>query len=178
MGHTLVTRINQEDLSYINAVISSAGIRTNKIPFGRNCDREAADRILPYHFTVFHWAKSDDEKYLRRLKSIKNPGPCSLKITGTSIMCPVEEGSTLLYFTFEPDQRYRQCADAIQKAMQGPTSTFYHITLAVSKDYDEIEILKQMIDHKVAFPFSMCVEGFDLYHIWNPVRKVGEYCLM
>lgn len=33
MGHTLVTRINQEDLSYISDVISSTGIQTNKIPF-------------------------------------------------------------------------------------------------------------------------------------------------
>ena len=174
MGHTLVTRINQEDLSYINDIIFATGIRTNKIPFGRNCDREAADRVLPYHFTVFHWAKSYDEKYLNRLKGLKNPGPCSLKITGTSIMCPVEEGSALLYFAFDPDQRYEQCANAIQKVMQGPTSGFYHITLAVSKDFDEIEALKQMVDRTVTFPFYVRVEGFDLYHIWKPVRRVGS----
>jgi hypothetical protein len=175
MGHTLVTRINQEDLAYISAVISATGIRTNKIPFGRNCDREAADRILPYHFTVFQWAKPDDEKYLRRLKDFKNPGPCSLKVTGTSIMYPVEEGAALLYFDFEPDQRYGRCVNAIQKAMHGPTSSFYHITIAVSMDYDEIEVLKQKIDHTVTFPFIVRVEGFDLYHIWKPVKRVGDF---
>lgn len=178
MGHTLITRINQEDLSYINDVMSSTSIRTNKIPFGRNCDRETADWILPYLFTVFHWGKSDDEKYLNRLKDLKNPGPCSLKITGTSIIYPAEEGSALLYFAFEPDQRYGQYANAIQKAMQGPTSDFYHITLAVSKDYDEIEVLKQMLDCTVTFPFFVRVEGFDLYHVWKPGRRVGEYCLV
>lgn len=175
MGHTLVTRINEEDLAYINAVISSTGVRTNKIPFGRDCDREAADRILPYHFTVFHWAKRDDEKYLSRLKNFKNPGPCSLKITGTSIMWPAEEGSALLYFTFEPDQSYRQCADAIQEVMQGWTSDFYHITLAVSKDHGQIQMLKQMVDRAVSYPFSVRVDGFDLYHIWRPVRRVAGY---
>ncbi len=172
MGHTLVTRINQEDLSYISDVISSTGIQTNKIPFGRNCDRETANQILPYHFTVFHWAKSDDEKYLSRLKGIKKLGPCSLKITGTYIMYPAEEDSALLFFTFVPDEQYEHCASVIKKAMQGTTSSFYHITIAVSKDYDEIKALKQMIDCKFRYPFTVRVEGFDLYHIWRPVRGV------
>lgn len=148
-----------------------------KKPFGRNCDREAADRILPYHFTVFHWAKSDDEKYLGRIKGLNNPGPCSLKITGTYIMYPAEEGSGLLFFTVEPDERYDYCASAIEKAIKRPTSSFYHITIAVSKDYDEIAVLKRMIDRTVRYPFSVRVDGFDLYHIWKPVKRVQEYCL-
>lgn len=175
VGHTLVTRLGKKDLSYISGIISSTGFQTNKIPFGRNCDRETANRVLPYHFTVFHWPKEDDEKYLHRLKRFTNPGPCSLKITGTAIRYPAEEGSALLYFVFEPDRRYEQCANAVQQAIQKPTSGFYHITLAVSRDFREIEILKQMVDRTVSYPFSVRVEGLDLYHIWRPIRKVEEY---
>ena len=175
MGHTLITRLDQDSLARLDGIISGTGMRTNKIPYGRGCDRETANRILPYHLTVFHWAKTEDEKYLRRLERFHTPGPFSLSVTGTSIMYHAEEDSALLYFRLRPDQAYKKCVSALEQALQVSTQSFFHMTLAVGKDAAEIERLRQRIDSRAAYPFSLRAEGFDLYHIWKPVRKVAQY---
>ena len=174
MGHTLVTRLNKQDLALIKSAILKTGIRTNKIPYGRGCDRDAADQILPYHVTVFHWGKTDDEIYLRRLRDYRTSGSCSLKITGSSIL-QGKEGSAVLCFEISPDKSFLAQAAELEKILQGKTSDALHMTLAVSQDHREIRLLKKRIDESLSYPFSIRVEGYGLYHIWKPVKKVAEY---
>lgn len=174
MGHTLVTRLNKHDLALIQATVLKTGIPANKIPFGRGCDREAADRVLPYHITFFHWGKKDDETYLRRLKGYKAPGTCVLAITGSTIL-PGAEGSVVLCFTISPDKNYLVQAAELERILQGKTSASLHMTLAVSQDHREIRLLKRKIDEALMYPLLIRVEGYDLYHIWRPVKKVAEF---
>ena len=174
MGYTLVTRLNKEGLASIKSAVIKTGIRTNKIPFGRGCDRDAADQVLPYHVTVFHWGKTDDEIYLRRLRDYRTSGSCTLKITGSSILHGAE-GSAVLCFEIFPEKSYLAQAAELEKILQAKTSDSLHMTLAVSQDHREIKILKKKIDESLSYPFSVRVKGYDLYHIWKPVKKVAEY---
>ena len=66
-------------------------------------------------------------------------------------------------------------AAEIEKILQVKTSDSLHLTLAVSQAHREIRILKKKIDESLSYPFSVRVEGYDLYHIWKPVKRAVEY---
>lgn len=172
MGHTLVARFDTEGERKILSLVETGGLKhlPNKIPYGRDCDREEADERLPYHMTVFHWGKAQDAVYLDRLQSFQFT-PCSIKVTGVSIMY-AEEGSTLLYLNVEPDQGYMKLKEGLECALQSYTSGFLHITLAVSKEHDQILELKKSIEKQTEFPFILNVSSLGLYHIWRPVELI------
>ena len=174
MGYTLITRFSAESLSYINEIISNTGIPSNKIPFGRDCDRVKADKLLPYHVTVLSWKRQYDDVYLPLIRGYQCPGPSLLSITGTTTLLG-QEGSLVLCFKINPGGTYLKYTHELGQRLHIKTSRFPHITLAVSKNHDEIKRIKQMIDASLKYPFSVTVEGFDLYHVWKPVKKVGEY---
>ena len=72
MGHTVVAGFDKKSSEMINELMRP--FNANKIPFGRNCDREAANREMDYHMTVFHWAKSIDSYYLEKIKGFSSEG--------------------------------------------------------------------------------------------------------
>ena len=168
MGHTLVARFGPESRRFLHSLMEPFG--ANKIPFGRSCDREAANREMDYHLTLLHWAKTQDEYYLDRIKDF-SPIPCQIRVTGAQIL-PVEEGSLLLYFSAEPASGFRELVASLEQKAQVPCSGFLHITLAVSQDSREIEAIHRHIRQTVPFPFMLDIEGLDLYHIWRPTKKV------
>lgn len=173
MGHTLVTKIEDADLYRISRLFEENNRKNNKIPYGRDCDREAANQILPYHITVFHWAKTEDEKYLNLLKNFESC-PCQVEVTGCSVMY-AEENSRLLYFSVEPAAGYRDMVGQLERQLYCRTSSFLHMTFAVSKDAEYIDSLEQMVNRKVTFPFPLHIVGLDLYHIWKPVKYIGTF---
>ena len=72
MGHTLVTRFDNSDYDRIRELMKRIGGEdSNKIPFGRDCDRTTANQKLPYHITVAHWAKREDETCIKQLEGLK-----------------------------------------------------------------------------------------------------------
>lgn len=168
MGHTLVARFGPESRSFLHSLMAPFG--ANKIPFGRSCDREAANREMDYHLTLLHWAKTQDEYYLNRIKDFV-PIPCQVRVTGVQVM-PAEEGSLLLYFSVEPASGFRELAASLGQKTQVPCAGFLHITLAVSQDSREIEAIYRRIRQTVSFPFTLDIEGLDLYKIWRPTKKV------
>lgn len=174
MGHTLVAQWNNDEFSRISrlAGLQPAG-RYNKIPFGRNCDREDADLVLPYHMTVFHWRKSEDGRYLDRLNSLVFH-PFRILVDAADVMC-AEEGSFLLYLSVSPGAGYFSFVNELERILDARTSGFLHITVAVSKDENEISTLYRNISGGVTFPFSVSVSTLALYHIWNPVRLVKTW---
>lgn len=168
MGHTLVTRFTPESLEFLHRLMKPFG--ANKIPFGRDCDREEANSVMDYHLTLLHWAKGRDAYFLDCIRGFQ-PAPCQLRVTGMQVMY-AEEGSWLLYFAVEPGPGFRELTAALTEKTQASCSGFLHITLAVSKDYAAIESVRGHIQGNVEFPFCLDVEGLDLYHIWRPTKKV------
>ena len=146
---------------------------SNKIPFGRDCDRKEANAVLEYHMTLLHWAKSRDNYYLERIEGFQ-PTPCRIRVTGAKTMHGCE-GSLLLYFAVEPDQGFRELVRALEQQTGSACSGFLHITLAVSKDHSAILALGHRIREKVTFPFVLDIDGLDLYHIWRPTKKVRSF---
>ncbi|MBR6570014.1 MAG: hypothetical protein IKK75_06120 [Clostridia bacterium] len=145
----------------------------NKIPFGRGCDREAANAEMDYHLTLMHWSKEWDAQYLPLVENLK-PSACRINVTGKQMMC-AEEGSLLLYLTVEPSNGYPEMIEKLEKSMAMLSNGFLHITLAVSQHAQDIISIDQQLQETVDFPFELTIEGFDLYHIWKPTRKMRSW---
>lgn len=171
MGHTLVLRFDPSGYRKIQDLTGS--MHVNKIPFGRDCDREAANRAMKSHLTVFHWGKEKDGLYLPKLEGYRFR-PCRIRITGCRRMS-AEENSCLLYLQAEPSEGYREMASELERTLRCRTSGFMHVTLAVSKDEKEIRRLEEAVLSRAVFPFELKAEGLDLYHIWKPTRFVRSY---
>lgn len=176
MGHTLVTRFDFIGYKKICSLVEDAEGKHQKllkIPYGRNCNRVEADKNLPYHMTVFHWGKEQDSIYLVRMHEFQF-SPCSLTVTGVSCMY-AEEGSLLLYLDVITDREYGQMRTHLEKILQNHTTVFPHITLAVSKDHEAILKLKSCVEKKDVFPIQLNIIALDIYHIWNPVKRVATF---
>ena len=87
MGHTFVTRFDQAGYERIYSLMR--GKNANKIPYGRNCDRELANGILDYHITMVHWGKAQDKDYLNKLWDFQFV-PCQVTVTGVSMIAAEE----------------------------------------------------------------------------------------
>ena len=168
MGHTVVTRFDPAGYERIYSLMKDK--KANKIPYGRNCDRDLANEIMDYHITMVHWGKAQDNDYLNKLPEVQFV-PCQVTVTGLSVMA-AEEGSCLLYFDVIPGEGFARMRKNLEQALQTGCSGFLHMTLAVSKDRGEILKIKEQLEKEAVFPFTLNVEGLDLYHIWKPVKKV------
>lgn len=174
MGHTLVARFQESDLKLICDLIRNTVIENcNKIPFGRDCDRTEADSMLPYHVTVAHWAKSEDEFCISRIKYLQ-AHPCMVWADTPSVML-AEENSVLLYFNIRPSKEFVDMAAEVDRLIPGHLSFFWHMTLNVSKDHDRIREMAQRLKDTAAYPIPLHVTGLDLYHIWKPVKLVRSF---
>lgn len=68
------------------------------------------------------------------------------------------------------DDEFLHAMENIQNVMGMQTSSFFHITIAVSQDHPYIQRLKEVVDEQCVYPFELMVSGLDLYHIWTPTR--------
>ena len=167
MGYTLVAVWEPPAFNAWEEMLHEASLFPNKIPFGRKCDREEANQILPYHMTLFHWGKEKDGIYLPRVKGIKF-SPCRLMVTGCEVMA-AKEGSSLLCLKVQPGEGYSPMCAEVEEALHAKTSSFLHITLAVSKNREEILKIRNKTREFFRFPFRLTVSSLELYHIWKPV---------
>lgn len=88
--HTLVVRFDEQDNAPLICSLSKMrDSDINKAPYGRNCNREVANRILPYHMTLFHWDRVKNAANSEKVKQIKH-FPCEVSITEIHYM-PAEE---------------------------------------------------------------------------------------
>ena len=83
-----------------------------------------------------------------------------------------EENSWLLYFEVSPTRSFLQLKSLFETHTGFCISEFYHITLAVGKDYNEILEIYDDIRGKQAFPFTLSADRIDLYKIWTPTQKI------
>lgn len=164
MGYTLVTAFDHQTDEMLMKLTPSV----NKIPFGRDGDREAANKVMKHHVTLIHWSKQYDMILLPKIEDI-HFHPFCLFVTGSELI-NAEEGSTLLYFSVVPGNGFAKAKNELQHQTGLPVSDFLHITLAVDMDEQKLNSLKSDIDAAVHYPFSLQVVGLDLYHIWKPVQ--------
>lgn len=168
MGHTVVLGFTDTDNEKICKLLEP--FDANKIPFGRKCNRYEANTAIDYHMTLYHWPKSMDEYCLSRIKGFHSI-PCQIIVSGTHIM-RAEEDSWLLYFEITPTETFLQLESLFEKYTGFPTLRFYHITLAVSKDYQTIWEINDHICRNLIFPFRLNADKLDVYKIWTPTQKI------
>ena len=168
MGHTVVLGFDNESNVLVHKLLEP--FRANKIPFGRKCDREEANKVMDYHMTLYHWPKTMDTYCLSRLKGFQSI-PCHIQVNGMRIM-QAEENSWLLYFEVSPTETFTQLKLLFEKHTGFCISGFYHITLAVGKDYNEIAEIRDYICKNQVFPFELTADRVDLYKIWSPTQKI------
>ena len=173
MGHTLVARWEKGSFSQIEYLMKSiTQYQYIKIPYGRNCNRYTADKILPWHITVSHWGKNKDSLYLSKVDSLVFM-PFEVLVNQPKIFS-AEEGSSILMLPVQPAAGYDIfCSGLCQSGIH--SSMFLHITLAVSKNPEKIRFLCRQIIREVSFPFPIHICGLELYHIWDPVKLVRSW---
>ena len=169
MGYTIVTAFDPKSYRIIEDIMQ--GMDACKIPFGRRCDRIAADQLLKYHITLFHWGKEYDEFYLPKLERMPFR-PFDVSITSVR-QTSAEEGSSLLYFDIKADRTYRELRQTVfDETGIGMNDGWLHMTLAVDQDWEKIDSIKRTVESRIRFPFPLHVEGLDVYQIWKPVKWV------
>lgn len=142
-----------------------------KIPFGRGCDRKKADAQLRHHITVAYRSGETDSVFMERIGDFCFPGPCRVTVTGTGLMTGVEN-SLVLFLEVSLSDEYCEMCGEVRKALQKETAKHPHITLAISRNHDQIRRIRQSIERDVRFPFTLTVTGLFLYRIWDPVSLV------
>lgn len=171
MGHTLIARFNDSE---IHALLPKhKAFMFNKIPFGRNCDREKANAVLPYHMTIMHWAKEQDSIFLPRTTLIQ-PQPASIQVEAVQ-MCAAECDSFLLYLQVSPGEGYYKLCDHLTSTIGLSASAYPHITLAVNQDYQLIQNIYNYLRNTIHLPFSLEIRALELYHIWSPTELVNVF---
>lgn len=168
MGHTVVLGFDQESCALIHRLLEP--FDANKIPFGRKCSREEANKAMDYHMTLYHWAKTMDACCLPKLNGFRSI-PCQIQVNGIRMM-QAEENSWLLYFEVSPTQSFLQLKSLFETHTGFCISEFYHITLAVGKDYNEILEIYDDIRGRQDFPFTLTADRIDLYKVWTPTQKI------
>lgn len=168
MGHTVVLGFDNESNVLIHKLLEP--FEVNKIPFGRRCDRAAANKAMDYHMTLYHWPKTMDAYCLSKLKGFHSI-PCQIQVDGIRMM-QAEENSWLLYFEVSPTDTFTQLKSHFEKHTGFCVSGFYHITLAVGTTCDEIAKIRDYICKNQVFPFTLSADRIDLYKIWSPTQKI------
>lgn len=175
MGHTLTAHFDRKSDALIQDIMRKAdALQACRIPYGRDCDRETANTILPYHITLFHWGRRDDAYYLGKLEELRFPGRCHVKAVDASLMHGAED-SLLLKLDVKPEEDYAELCSEIETLLGSKTVRHPHITLAISRDHEEIRRIHNAVSEHVPFPLALCIDGLDLYQIWKPVSLVKSF---
>ena len=170
MGHTLVFTFDEKSLCRLNDLLSLADLPLNKIPFGRDCDREVANKILPYHITAAHWAKNKDSFLLDKAKNFMLDKPFSVTVTGIKCMS-AEENSTLLYFSLLRNAELNTAMHKVNNTFGECAASYPHITITAEKDLKKADAIYEKLKC-IDYPFELTVSQIELYHIWRPIKRI------
>ena len=171
MGHTLVAVFSETSSSKLKNLLKKAGVQdTCKIPFGRDCDRIAADKILKHHITLYHWGKEEDDIYLKRLSPLQSIPPCKV------IVSPIHwENTGLVGLKVDTSEEFSKIIVSVGKYLKKEPAKPLHITLDITKDAKRADELYHHLKEMKCFPLELEISGLELYKIWNPVKLVNRY---
>lgn len=166
MGYAIVTALDNAFYKKMGDLLQNYNV--NKIPFGRGCNREEANRILNYHVTLMKWKEKDNPIFLPRIDAIQFR-PCDIIITGSRIKA-LEDGGYILRFDVKETAGFSKMNSSLKKCMRLELARSLHITLVVDEEIEPLKNLKKEIDKNFEYPFRVGVVGLDLYHLWKPVK--------
>ncbi len=175
MGHTITAAFSDESRMELKFLMKkSGGENAVKIPFGRDCDREQANKVMDYHVTLFQWSKGKDDTILERLKDYSFPGECQVTAE-KAIMVHGHDDSVLLCLKIKPADGFKKLTSELEKMLGHRTSEHLHVTLAVSQDHSEIHRLYKKVKSEWLFPMKLTVDKLELYRVWDPVEKTAVF---
>ena len=171
MGHTLVASLAAADQRRIAMALAAAGLTApNKIPLDRDCDREAANRILPWHATLAHWGRDEDALYLPRAERLRF-ATCALVGTGLIL----DEADGLLLLRVRTGAGFAALCAEVERTIGLSASPFLHVTLAAEADREKLGSVWKQLRASDSLLAQLRVDAMELYHIWRPVRLVREW---
>ena len=168
---TLVAVFSETSSIELKNLLKNAGVQNAcKIPFGRDCDRVAADRILKHHITLYHWGKEEDDIYLKRLSPLQSIPPC--KVTVRPIYW---ENSGIVDLKVDASEEFSKVIVIVGKYLKKAPAKPLHITLDITTDAKRTQELYHYLKNMTCFPLELEISGLELYKIWNPVKLVKSY---
>lgn len=176
MGHTLVAVFSEDSSSKLRDLLKKAGVKDAcKVPFGRHCDRAAADRKLKHHITLFHWNKKEDDVYLKRLAFLQSIPPCRVTAVKPVHLSDNATSSHIVCLKVAPSKEFSKIICTLREHLQTTPSVFLHITLDATKDTKRVQKLCSCLEKMDCFPLELEISGLELYKIWEPVKLVNSY---
>ena len=167
MGHKLIAVLGHE----LPRMILTAGvINNNKIPFRPFLDREAANTVMPYHTTLFQWDKQQDIFYLQKMADLAFR-PCTVIAEEFAIMNSTGY-SYLLFAHVTPGEGFAELCESISAVTGRPLECYLRVSISVGKEQKQVREQYKALTKSVKLPVELPVRGLELFHIWDPVRRV------
>lgn len=172
---TIISLFNVKDLKKINNVLSSINISLCKVPFGKNIINRKDVDTLPWHFTLSAGDITKENLAKESLKNIKF-NEFAISINKLEVL-PGKENSYVLVFNFIPNKEltllHKKIYEILPTNKYNPDNFIFHITIHISKDYEEIMNLKKEIERNFQ-PFKLVIDKIGLFRIY-PASLVSEY---
>ncbi len=172
---TIISLFDSHDIARLNNIISLVSIPLCKVPFSKSIsDRKSVD-TLPWHFTLSAGDITKENLVKESLKNLKFRG-FTIEIDKLDILSG-KENSYVLVFNIKPNLQLQEFQKIIYEilptAKYNPETFKFHITIHISKDYEEIINLKKEIEKNFK-PFKLSINKIGLFRIW-PALLVSEY---
>lgn len=165
---TLIANFNEENLEKIKSTLVGINEEMCRIPYIEGLDRELT-RDLPIHFTLYSWGEEYKKEVINYLSKFDFK-ECKAFVTGVQIMNG-RNGSYVLYYKLEVNEEILRVTRELNKIYHNKkyeNNYEYHITICISKDYDKIIKIKDLLLERFV-PFDISVSKLTLYEIYPAV---------
>ena len=174
MGHMIAAAFSDESRIELKYLMKKAAAENAiKLPFRHGLDREQANSVIGYHITLFNWSSEKDAEMFSRLEGFSFTG--EFKVTAEKLyLTHGHDDSLLLCLKIKTDSRFSELTEKLGERLKHKVGEHPHITLAVSKDHDEIHKFYKRIKAQGVFPIELTADHREVYKIGAVTEKVSE----
>lgn len=172
---TIITLFSDLDESKIKNLLKDVKIPLCKVPFKKDIENRHVADTMPFHITLSAGNITNEQMEIEKLNELTF-SETSITIDKLDIL-PGKENSYVLVFNIVPNKELTSLQKKIYKVLStpkyNPKEIKFHITIHISKNYDEIIYLKNNIESNFK-PLKLTINKIELYKIWPP-RLIKEY---
>lgn len=172
---TIISLFSDLDESKIKNLLKNVNIPLCKVPFKKDIENRFLADTMPFHMTLSADNITNEQIVTEKLNELEF-SETSITIDKLDIL-PGKENSYVLVFNVLPNKELTAFQEKIYKVLPtpkyNPKEIKFHITIHISKNYDEIIYLKNNIEINFK-PLKLTIDKIGLYKIWPP-RLIKEY---
>lgn len=161
---TLISFINQNEMSKVDNLLINMDEKMCKVPYGINDENRDKIDNLPYHFTMFATNKENQNKILEMAQKI-NIEKIQVKVNDIRVMNGSHD-SYCLYLSIEENDKLKDLQriffNEFPKENYNPDNFTFHMTIHIDKNYDNILKIQDKLKSKFK-PFLLEFDTLALF---------------